>query len=158
MKKAHFRILRAFLLLVVIIDLLAIFCFSNQPSNISYAVTGQVMSVISKTPQTQEEWNLWGMIVPFVRKLAHIFLYSIFSTAFYLYICTVKRLNKKSIKGRLILTVALAMLIGVLDEYHQSFIPGRGASFWDVIIDVIGALLGVMFASLIIRIRMRRKM
>lgn len=125
MKKTHFRIMRACLLLVVLLDLLAIFCFSNQTSNASYAVTGQVVSVISKTPETQAEWNLRGKIVPLVRKSAHIFLYSIFSTAFYLYTCTIKRLNKKSKKGKSMLTITLAMLIGILDEVHQSFIPGE---------------------------------
>lgn len=158
MKKTHLRITRACLLLVVLIDLLAIFCFSNQTSNVSYAVTGQVVSVISKTPETQAEWNSRGKIVPLVRKSAHIFLYSIFSTAFYLYTCTIKRGNKKLVKGKSMLTIALAMLIGILDEFHQSFIPGRGASVRDVFIDAIGALMGVMFASLIIRIRMGRKM
>lgn len=72
--------------------------------------------------------------------------------------CTIKRLNKKLKKGKSMLTIALAMLIGKLDEFHQSFIPGRGASFRDVFIDAIGALIEVMFASLIIRIRKRRKM
>jgi VanZ family protein len=37
---------------------------------------------------------------------------------------------------------ALAGLYGVLDEFHQSFVPGRDADIYDVLADVSGALLG----------------
>ncbi|MEN9974687.1 MAG: hypothetical protein RLZZ282_693 [Verrucomicrobiota bacterium] len=40
--------------------------------------------------------------------------------------------------------IALA-LIGVLDEYHQCFTPGRsGADPWDWLADVLGAAAGVL--------------
>jgi VanZ family protein len=31
----------------------------------------------------------------------------------------------------------------LLDEFHQSFVPSRGASIWDVLIDVCGAVIGL---------------
>ena len=34
-----------------------------------------------------------------------------------------------------------AILYAATDEFHQSFIPGRQASFWDVAADVTGALI-----------------
>ncbi len=37
----------------------------------------------------------------------------------------------------------LALCWGLLDEYHQSFIPGRTASLWDALTDLLGALLGL---------------
>jgi VanZ family protein len=36
-----------------------------------------------------------------------------------------------------------ALAWGLLDEYHQSFIPGRTASPWDALTDLLGALLGL---------------
>jgi VanZ family protein len=37
----------------------------------------------------------------------------------------------------------IALLYAVTDEFHQSFVPGRDASIWDVLIfDNLGALLG----------------
>ena len=36
-----------------------------------------------------------------------------------------------------------ALCWGLLDEYHQSFIPGRTASPWDALTDLLGALLGL---------------
>ncbi len=36
-----------------------------------------------------------------------------------------------------------ALAWGLLDEYHQSFIPGRTASPWDALTDLLGAVLGL---------------
>lgn len=35
------------------------------------------------------------------------------------------------------------VLYAATDEYHQAFVPGRGASPWDVGIDSLGALVGM---------------
>ncbi len=37
---------------------------------------------------------------------------------------------------------ALTILYGVLDEFHQSFVPGRDADVLDVLADASGGLLG----------------
>jgi VanZ family protein len=43
----------------------------------------------------------------------------------------------------------LCALYGILDEYHQSFVPGRDATVYDVYADVMGALLGAwLFTAL----------
>jgi VanZ family protein len=39
--------------------------------------------------------------------------------------------------------VVLCTVYGVSDEFHQSFVPGRHATAWDVLKDAVGALLGV---------------
>ena len=39
--------------------------------------------------------------------------------------------------------VIFCLLFGIADEYHQSFIPGRFVSGWDVAADGLGALLVV---------------
>jgi VanZ family protein len=42
----------------------------------------------------------------------------------------------------------LALLYALTDEYHQSFVPGRGPSVWDVLIfDNLGALAGIWLAE-----------
>jgi VanZ family protein len=42
--------------------------------------------------------------------------------------------------------VLLSGLYGVTDEFHQAFVPGRGAAALDVGIDTLGAALGVWLA------------
>jgi VanZ family protein len=59
-------------------------------------------------------------------------------------------------------TAALAVLVtvswGVLDELHQSFVPGRSAEALDIVADLIGALAGagVRAAAHLVAGRVRR--
>lgn len=46
---------------------------------------------------------------------------------------------------------AVATLYGVLDEFHQSFVPGRNADVLDVLADAGGALLGAGLLFLTVR-------
>lgn len=45
----------------------------------------------------------------------------------------------------------IATLYGILDEFHQSFIPGRTATWSDVAADSVGAGLAVGAAFLVLR-------
>lgn len=40
--------------------------------------------------------------------------------------------------------IGIATAYGVLDEFHQSFVPGRDTSALDVLADFVGATLAVM--------------
>ena len=42
-----------------------------------------------------------------------------------------------------VVAVLLAAAYGATDEFHQAFTPGRGPSITDVVIDTIGAGVGV---------------
>jgi VanZ family protein len=46
------------------------------------------------------------------------------------------------IKRRFWLAFLVAALYGITDEIHQSFVPGRDASFWDWLADACGAWVG----------------
>ena len=46
----------------------------------------------------------------------------------------------------------VVILWGISDEFHQSFVPGRDASPWDVLADVAGFAIAVLlFATLTLR-------
>lgn len=50
--------------------------------------------------------------------------------------------------GKRWLAWLLAVLYAVTDEFHQSFVPGRNASVWDVaIFDNLGALISLWIAN-----------
>lgn len=42
------------------------------------------------------------------------------------------------------LPTLFVVVYGVIDELHQSFVPGRTMSVYDLIFDIVGALLGCL--------------
>jgi VanZ family protein len=52
-----------------------------------------------------------------------------------------------------VLTFLCAASFAALDEFHQSFVPSRGASKYDVMIDSCGALIGLLIRWSIVRKR-----
>ncbi|TSA20533.1 VanZ family protein [bacterium] len=56
-------------------------------------------------------------------------------------------LRSSSFLGAFIFSV----VYGLLDEYHQTFVPGRDADFYDLLADTGGALLYIAIAWLVHR-------
>ncbi len=42
-------------------------------------------------------------------------------------------------------TITLSVAYGVVDEVHQSYVPGRHCSVWDIVCDACGSALAVVF-------------
>jgi VanZ family protein len=42
------------------------------------------------------------------------------------------------------LALALAALYAATDEFHQTFVPSRQGSVWDVLLDTTGAAIGLL--------------
>ena len=82
---------------------------------------------------------------PLVRKLAHVGVYFALAitVAFPLYVYRIRGLFLFFAGG------VFCVLFAFLDEYHQSFVAGRGPSLRDVGIDSIGILGGLLTAQLI---------
>lgn len=51
----------------------------------------------------------------------------------------------------ILLVLTIIGVYGAIDEYHQSFTPGRDMSFYDWIADMIGAFFGSIFACVFLR-------
>ena len=45
-------------------------------------------------------------------------------------------------------TIIIASLYGIIDEFHQLFIPGRSAEFYDWLADFLGSIIAVIILSL----------
>ena len=56
------------------------------------------------------------------------------------------------------LTIALVAVYGMLDEFHQHFVPGRVADFYDVIADIVGGMSGVWVMYYLLKILSRRSL
>jgi VanZ family protein len=83
-------------------------------------------------------------------KFNHFFAYFILAILLYLTLS----FQEKSIftqRNAALLTIAIILLYGVLDELHQMLIPGRSAEFLDWAADAIGAICGVLIVSSLLK-------
>ncbi len=83
--------------------------------------------------------------VPNIDKVLHAGIYGLLA------LTTLFAIGKKTTLARpcqvSFLVVVFCMFYGITDEYHQSFVPGRTPSIWDLCADTIGALLMVILWS-----------
>jgi len=116
-----------FYLLFTLIWMAVIFAFSNQ------AYSGRIT-----------EAYLGQANVP-IRKLGHV---SEFAFLSFLYFQTIACFRQKSpLRPAVQATFALllAFLYACTDEWHQSYVPGRSASFSDVLVDTSGVVIAQSF-------------
>lgn len=79
-----------------------------------------------------------------LRKGAHMFEYAVL----FLLIRRALAGTTQFSRGACVSTaVMLAVLYAVSDEFHQSFVPNRGASSFDVMIDAVGALVATFIKN-----------
>ena len=74
-----------------------------------------------------------------VRKNAHGFLYM---TLAVLVSSTLFSFRKKG-KDAIVYILFICQFYAVTDEFHQSFVPGRTSMVSDVLVDLLGAIIGI---------------
>lgn len=89
-----------------------------------------------------------------VRKSAHFTAYFCLGVLSFLSLLT----YDKSLKFKIASSMAFCFLYSVSDEIHQLFIKGRSGEVRDVIIDTVGAVLGVLIVCLFLRIKKTGKL
>ncbi len=95
---------------------------------------------LSSIPSLNSGLGVWDFVL---RKCAHVFEYAVLS------FLLARALGRSFGITRKVLawTAMLALLYAASDEYHQTFVPGRGPSVHDVVIDSIGIALAVWIKS-----------
>src|SRR5262245_22852594 len=79
-----------------------------------------------------------------VRKTAHVTEYAILSALLWRALRRAERHDPRTWRRAPAGWAFLAAsLYAVTDEWHQSFVPSRGSHWGDVLLDAVGALLGV---------------
>lgn len=78
-----------------------------------------------------------GLFEPPLDKVVHAFYYAVITQCLGRLICL-----------RLSLSIFLALSIGIADELHQLYLPGRSADILDLIADAIGITLSALIIKL----------
>lgn len=126
--------------LLVIIWIIVIFIFSNQPGNVSDEKSKFVVGLFNAIGVNLN--NVFGNMANFaVRKASHFIEYLI------LYILIFNAVYKKhEIKRALLISLILVFVYACMDEVHQLFIPGRSSRIRDIIIDTTGGFAGLLLS------------
>lgn len=102
--------------------------------------TGSILWKIVHAAYGEISQRQFAVLHFFVRKAAHFTFYGMLSVfAYYSWKATLpaRRIWTFRWSG---LALATTLIAGSLDEFHQSLVPSRTASFHDVLLDVTGAL------------------
>lgn len=124
-------------LLCAVLWCVVIFLFSNQPATVSSKQSLHAYEMFENIGVLRALFA----IIP-IRKCAHMFLYAILGILLFLFFRW--RTNYPHIT-----TLVYCYLYAGLDEFHQMFVPGRGAALTDTFIDLAGAMIGVIAISMI---------
>jgi len=97
---------------------------------------------LSSIPGLKTNLGLWDLVL---RKGAHVTEYAIL-TGLLIRALRMTR-DQFDLKKIFLWSGGLAFVYAVSDEIHQSFVPGRGPSVLDVLIDTVGVVLCLYYFS-----------
>ena len=134
------RILRLILWGLVIALLISIYLLSNQPATssakLSNSIAQHTIHMYEKLTGTDITIKQWDHKL---RKAAHFSFYCALAMLV-MTLCLVSGLSRKK---SILITIVGGVVYASIDELHQLFVNGRGASLRDVGIDSFGVILGI---------------
>ena len=153
LKKLLRYLLKPLSFLPALVMMYVIFNFSAQNGNLSSQLSSTVTTdlvefcgqILDKGWSAQQILHYAGILEHYVRKAAHVTEYFLLavSVAFPLYVYRLRG-------WKLVLSAGLfCMGFACLDEWHQSFVPGRSPAFRDVLIDTSGSLAGIYVTRIV---------
>ncbi|MFR6018303.1 MAG: VanZ family protein [Paraclostridium sordellii] len=131
-----------------------IYYMSNQPATISSSQSGGFINMLSNLPiigNTIKELMKIGIAEFLIRKSAHMFLYFMLAILIYM---VFKNINNIKVY---IYSLTGCFIYACTDEIHQLFIAGRSGEFKDVLVDTLGAIIGLLLVFMINKILNLRK-
>jgi len=131
-----------------------IFYMSSNNGEISHQESNKIVNLIENKTKNEnfeanksiikEQQMKEKRLDYLVRKNAHAFMYMVLallvSSVFFMY-------NKMG-KNTIVYILFICLFYAVTDEFHQSFVPERTSVVSDVLVDLGGALIGLMFFCL----------
>lgn len=133
--------------ILVLLWMGVIFAFSSQDVTASSQSSGVVSEVIYEVVEdTFPDAEISEDTFEFtLRNLAHFFLY------FVLGIFVFNAIYSYKLKWSLMLgiSVGISVLYALSDELHQYYVPGRAFELNDLLIDSLGAIVGILMLGIL---------
>lgn len=154
-KKTASRILWA----AVIIWMAIIFLFSAQNGQESSALSGGISEKIIDIIDpliVKLNWDSAKFAAGFesaLRTMAHGAIYFVLGVLLSL---TMQCYNISMLK-RFLLSLSISVVYAISDEIHQHFVPGRACQLFDVMVDTLGALVGILLVVAVFYKKYKKK-
>lgn len=143
--------IKIFKILLILIWMIVIFMFSNEKGAKSTSTSRKVTEAIVQTVSSKSIEENEPIIVSLdkvIRKLAHYTIYTIGGIVIFNYAKT----TEKTKKEKILYSIAFGACYAITDEIHQFFVSGRSARIFDVGIDTLGVITGILIYLAIIKI------
>ncbi len=139
-------------IILVLLWMVMIFLLSNEEAvKSSKKSDGLIIRSVElftgKSLSVQEKEKVLKYLVFPVRKCAHLSLYLILGILVISLLREYMAIDTKLV----LLSLLICFLYACSDEVHQLFVPGRSGEVRDVLIDTLGACLGVSFYYVVFR-------
>lgn len=149
-------------LLLVLLIMGVIYYFSAMPAKQSSGASGGFVTKLIRffLPDFQslpagQQKEIRHTVSLLVRKTAHILEFAALGFSLRAHLGALGRY--RSIRRPWLRAWFIGAACAAADELHQMFVPGRAARLYDVGVDAVGVILGVLFYLLCRRILTRRR-
>ena len=117
--------------------LLLIFLFSSQSGADSSQLSGGIIEFLEELTHIPLSNEICSFMI---RKLAHFTEYMVLGILTMNLWKQYGKLNKK----QLFVIILFCVFYAITDEFHQMFIENRSGNLWDMTIDSLGSLFGIV--------------
>ena len=142
---------------LILVWMILIFGMSNstgeESGSMSRDITVFIINKYDKITNASKETIKYHQTDEFIdganyifRKICHFGEYFILGILFFNFIISFNRFRMLLCN---IYSISFCLLNAILDEFHQTFVPGRGGVVTDVLIDTFGAIVGTMIICFI---------
>ncbi|MCI8273204.1 MAG: VanZ family protein [Clostridia bacterium] len=144
------KLIKIFKIALILMWIIVVFMFSNETGKESRSTSRKVTETIVQklsNKSIEENKKIVEKVDRIVRKTAHFTIYAIggFLIISYAY----KKDKKKKV---LLICIAFGACYAITDELHQFFVSERSASPFDVAIDTMGVITGIVIYLIIKKI------
>ena len=130
--------------LLVILWMVVIFIFSHQPSEVSSSNSLNTIKNITSVLNIEPDENQLELYNSIGRSFMHGFVF------FILGILSYRALFIGKFNNIFLLSLIISIGYALFDEIHQLFVPGRAFQGSDLLIDSIGAVIGIYITAKLI--------
>lgn len=126
-----------------------IWYMSSQTGDTSFSESGKIAKfiekIITKEFTVDKKDYFWKVTLNLlVRKVAHFIVYIAVGAI----VCLVLNILTGRTMLSLVISPFTCLVVSSMDEYHQMFVPGRTMRLFDVAVDNVGAILGILAVTL----------